>query len=54
MYQLVSNILNIPSSSANTTVTYVAGAILLIVTVVIIDLIYRLLRSVIKTIDKGV
>jgi hypothetical protein len=54
MYQLVMNILNIPTQSANSTVTYVAGAILLTVTVVIIDLVYRLLRSVIKIIDKGV
>lgn len=54
MYQLVMNILNIPTQSANSTVTYIAGTTLLIITVVIIDMIYRLLRSVIKIIDKGV
>lgn len=52
MYNLIDNILNIPSQYANTTVSYIAGVILLLFVVIIIDLIYRLLRTIIKSTER--
>lgn len=46
MYNLVNNLLGVPAQSANTTVTYVAGAFAIILTIVMIDLFYRLIRMI--------
>lgn len=46
MYQLVNSLLGVPATNANTTVTYVAGAFVIILTIVMIDLFYRLVRMI--------
>lgn len=46
MYTLIANLLNIPAQNANTTVTYVAGVLVILFSIVIIDLFYRLIRGV--------
>lgn len=46
MYSLIANLLSIPSSGANSTVSYISGAIALLLVVVFIDLIYRLIRAI--------
>ena len=48
MYNLIESILNIPAQYANSTVTYIAGVILLLFVVVMIDLIYKLFRVLLK------
>lgn len=48
MYGLINTFLGIPSGtgvSVNSTVSYVAGALALLLVVVIIDLFYRLIRA---------
>lgn len=52
MYTLVENIMGIPSQYANSTVTYVAGVVLLLLTVCIIDMVYKLLRHVVKSVER--
>lgn len=46
MYDLIDNLLNIPSQYANSTVTAVCGALVLLATVVLVDFVYRLVKSV--------
>ena len=46
MYNLVSSLLGIPEQYANSTITYVAGAFAIILTIVMIDLFYRLIRMI--------
>lgn len=46
MYTLVYNILGVPTQGANSSVTTVAAAILLICFMIFIDLIYRIFRSI--------
>lgn len=46
MYNLVNSLLGVPSQGANSTVTYVAGAFAIILTIVMIDLFYRLIRMI--------
>ena len=49
MYNLVNSLLGIPTGtgvSVNSTVSYVAGCIAVILTVVFIDLFYRLIRMI--------
>lgn len=48
MYNIIDNIMQIPSQYANSTVSYIAGVIILLFTAVIIDLIYKLFRTIIK------
>lgn len=46
MYQLVNSLLGIPAQNANQTASYVAGAFAIILTIVMIDLFYRLVRMI--------
>lgn len=46
MYNLVNALLGLPDTYANSTVTYVAGAFAIILTIVMIDLFYRLIRMI--------
>ena len=49
MYNLVNSLLGIPTGtgvSVNSTVSYVAGAIVIILVIVFIDLFYRLIRMI--------
>ena len=46
MYNLVSALLGLPDTYANSTVAYVAGAFAIILTIVMIDLFYRLIRMI--------
>lgn len=48
MYTLIANLLNIPLQNANSTVSYVAGSLVLIFSIVIIDLFYRLIRGILS------
>lgn len=48
MYQIIANLLNIPVQNANSTVTYVAAVLVILFTVVIIDLFYRLIRGIVS------
>jgi len=52
MYNLIANILQIPETYANSTITYVAGCILLLFTVVMIDMVYRIFRSIVKSVER--
>lgn len=52
MYTLIDNILNIPSQYANSTVTYIAGVLLLLVVVTLTDFVYKFFRSIIKSIER--
>lgn len=52
MYALVNTVLGVPSTGANTTVTYVAGVLLILFTAIVIDMVYKIIRSVTKTIEK--
>ena len=46
MYSLIESLLSIPSSQyTNSTVSYVAGALALLLAVVVIDLVIRLIGS---------
>lgn len=47
MYALINNFLGIPTgtTNVNSTVTYVAGVIALLLVVVFIDLFYKLIRA---------
>lgn len=45
MYNLISDLLQIPYSNVNTTITYIAGALILLFSAILIDLVYRLLRA---------
>lgn len=47
MYQLIANLMSIPAQNANTTVSYIAGVLVLLFAVIIIDLFYRLIRSLV-------
>lgn len=47
MYTLISNLMSVPAQNANSTVTYIAGTLVLLFAVVIIDLFYRLIRGLV-------
>lgn len=46
MYQIISNLLNIPDTYANSTITYVAGALVVLITILLADMVFRLIKSV--------
>lgn len=46
MYSLIESLLNLPSSQyVNSTVTYIAGALALLLAVVVVDLVIRLIGT---------
>lgn len=52
MYQIVSNLFNYPQTGGNSTILYVTGVVILLVFVTVIDMVYRLIRSVTKSIER--
>lgn len=45
MYDLISNIIDIPDQYANSNITYAACALLLLITVIVIDNIFRFFKG---------
>ena len=45
MYDLIKNIISVPDNSANSSITYAACALLLLVTVIVIDNIFRFFKG---------
>lgn len=46
MYSLIANLLAIPTQNANTSVTYLACALVLVFSVVIVDIVRRIISGV--------
>lgn len=44
MYSLVSNLLGIPAQNPNSTVTYVSAALVILFTVIVVDMVYKLIK----------
>lgn len=51
MYSIVENLLAIPTQYANSIVSYICGALVLLFCAVIIDMVYKFFRHIIKSID---
>lgn len=46
MYDLVEGLINLPSGyNANSTITYLACALVMVFTVILIDMVFRLIKS---------
>lgn len=52
MYQIVENLINYPSTYGNSAILYCAIVAVLITLVCIIDMVYRILHTVIKSIER--
>lgn len=52
MYNLIEQIIGAPANYANSSYVYICGTILILFTVIMIDLIYKFIRHIIKSIER--